>query len=145
MYQATAVYRDEAARRGLDFEVDVSKCPVTVVGDAKKICAVVTNLTANARKPCTSFILRRPDTISIVQYTTSGKIVVLCQRFEEVATDDSEDAEVAVEIVVSDTGCGISEKKLKGIFRGFEEMNTPSPPGQTSGSQFQSPGEETRV
>lgn len=46
--EATLVYRNEAARRGLDFDVDLSKCPKSVVGDAKKIRTVVANLTANA-------------------------------------------------------------------------------------------------
>ena len=50
VHEATMVYRNEAARRGLHFEVDVSKCPEYVVGDAKKIRTVVANLTANARE-----------------------------------------------------------------------------------------------
>lgn len=47
--EATLVYRNEAARRGLYFNVDISACPQTVIGDARKIRTVVANLTANAR------------------------------------------------------------------------------------------------
>ena len=50
------VYRNEAARRGLKFDVDISRCPKTVVGDARKIRTVVANLTANARKSCHTFL-----------------------------------------------------------------------------------------
>lgn len=46
--EATMLYRNEAARRGIGFELDTSQCPKTVVGDVKKIRTVVANLTANA-------------------------------------------------------------------------------------------------
>ncbi len=47
--EAVYVYRREALRRGLEFTLDVSESPSTVVGDSKKIRTVVQNLTANAR------------------------------------------------------------------------------------------------
>ena len=46
---ATMVYRNEAARRGMEFKLDVECAPRMVIGDAKKIRTVVANLTANAR------------------------------------------------------------------------------------------------
>ncbi len=48
--EATLIYRNEAARRGLKFDLDMLQCPKNVVGDAKKIRTVVANLTANARE-----------------------------------------------------------------------------------------------
>ena len=48
VFEATLVYRTEAARRGLQFDIDISNCPRTVVGDARKIRTVLANLTANA-------------------------------------------------------------------------------------------------
>jgi signal transduction histidine kinase len=50
MREATRSYSAEAARRNIQFELDVSTCPRYVVGDSKKICTVVQNLTGNARK-----------------------------------------------------------------------------------------------
>ena len=43
--------RNEAIRRNLQFNLDLEKSPKNVIGDAKKIRTVVSNLTANAGKP----------------------------------------------------------------------------------------------
>lgn len=45
---AISIYRSEATRRHIRFEVDVDQCPDFVIGDRKKIRTVVQNLTANA-------------------------------------------------------------------------------------------------
>ncbi|PSS37031.1 hypothetical protein PHLCEN_2v1070 [Hermanssonia centrifuga] len=109
--EATSIYRNEAVRRGLNFDLDMSQCPKNVVGDAKKIRTVVANLTANALK-----------------YTNNGGITVKCQAFEE-PVGLRNPGNVAVEIIVSDTGCGISPDKLESIFREFEQVEvTPPPP-----------------
>ena len=42
--------RNEAKRRNIDFDLDLSGSPHVVIGDAKKIRTVVANLTANAGK-----------------------------------------------------------------------------------------------
>ena len=47
---AIVLYRNEASRRGLTFNVDLSNSPRLVVGDSRKIRTVVANLTANARE-----------------------------------------------------------------------------------------------
>ena len=49
--EATRVYRNEAGRRNLEFKLNISESPKTVVGDPKKIKTVVANLTANSREP----------------------------------------------------------------------------------------------
>ncbi|KAI0073479.1 hypothetical protein K474DRAFT_1603252 [Panus rudis PR-1116 ss-1] len=120
MIDATMLYRNEASRRGLTFELDLSRCPKTVIGDAKKIRTVVANLTANA-----------------VKYTNHGKIKVQCQAFDEPAGLRGSD-NVAVEIVVEDTGCGIHPDKLESIFREFEQVDVPQPPNVPT-PQAQSP------
>ncbi|KIP01296.1 hypothetical protein PHLGIDRAFT_507654 [Phlebiopsis gigantea 11061_1 CR5-6] len=108
---ATLVYRNEAARRDLDFYLDVQNCPKTVVGDVRKIRTVVANLTANALK-----------------FTKSGSITVQCRAFEEPEGLRSS-GNIAIEIVVSDTGCGIPPDKLESIFREFEQVEAvPAPP-----------------
>ncbi|KAI0785152.1 hypothetical protein C8Q75DRAFT_776169 [Abortiporus biennis] len=114
--EATMLYRNEAARRGLHFSLDMSQCPKTVVGDVRKIRTVVANLTANA-----------------VKYTRSGTVTVMCRAFEEPAGLRSGD-NVAVELVVEDTGCGIPAEKLESIFREFEQVEVSQPPKvQTQG------------
>ncbi|KAH9950617.1 hypothetical protein B0H21DRAFT_686389 [Amylocystis lapponica] len=103
---ATLLYRNEAARRGLGFRLDLAGCPKFVIGDTRKIRTVVANLTANALK-----------------YTAQGSILIECHAFEETAGPDN----VAVEIVVSDTGCGISVERLESIFREFEQVESSAP------------------
>ncbi|KAF8713157.1 Phytochrome region, partial [Rhizoctonia solani] len=106
---AVTLYRIEAMRRRIGFIVDTSDCPQMVTGDSKKIRTVVSNLTANA-----------------VKYTETGQINVECRRFKEpIGLRDSK--EVAVEIVVADTGCGISSAKLESIFREFEQVESSIP------------------
>jgi len=50
IFDAVHIYRKEASRRNIEFVVDVSQSPQTVVGDSRKIRTVVQNLTANARE-----------------------------------------------------------------------------------------------
>lgn len=47
--EATHSYRTEARRRNIGFKLSVVQIPKNVIGDAKKIRTVVSNLTANAR------------------------------------------------------------------------------------------------
>ena len=61
-----------------------------------------------------------------VKYTTQGEIAVLSRYFDE-PTGLRNLGDVAVEIVVSDTGCGIPTEKLESIFREFEQVESTSP------------------
>ncbi|KAI0754648.1 hypothetical protein C8Q80DRAFT_1095154 [Daedaleopsis nitida] len=106
---ATQLYRNEAHRRGIVFTLDLNNCPRQVVGDSRKIRTVVANLTANALK-----------------FTKDGNISVTCRYFDEpLGLRDSGD--IAVEIVVADTGCGIATDKLESIFREFEQVESAPP------------------
>jgi signal transduction histidine kinase len=59
----------------------------------------------------------------IVKYSKKGTIIVECRAFgEPEGLRDSES--VAVEIVISDNGCGISRSKLESIFREFEQVES---------------------
>ncbi|OCH91099.1 hypothetical protein OBBRIDRAFT_812319 [Obba rivulosa] len=113
--EATLLYRNEASRRGLAFKLDVKSSPKMVIGDARKIHTVVANLTANALK-----------------YTTEGSISIQCRPFEE-PTGLRAAQNVAVEIVVSDTGCGIPPEKLESIFREFEQVESNPPRNHSPG------------
>ncbi|KAJ3881750.1 hypothetical protein F5051DRAFT_473715 [Lentinula edodes] len=106
---AISIYRSEANRRHIRFEVDVDQCPSFVIGDRKKIRTVVQNLTANALK-----------------YTMEGQIAVRCVPFGE-PEGLREPTSTAMEIVVADTGCGIPPAKLESIFREIEQVESSEP------------------
>jgi hypothetical protein len=58
-----------------------------------------------------------------VKYTDEGSITVEARAFDE--PHGLRDADgIAVEIVVADTGCGISSSKLESIFREFEQVES---------------------
>ncbi|KAJ7695709.1 phytochrome-like protein [Mycena rosella] len=106
---ATHLYRKEAQRRNITFKMELEQSPKTVVGDAKKIRTVVQNLTANALK-----------------YTAEGSITVGCTVFGE-PEGLRGPRQTAVEIIVSDTGCGIAPERLGSIFREFEQVESMDP------------------
>lgn len=131
--EAIHIYRNEARRRNLQFVFEVSG-PRVVVGDSRKIRTVVANLTANACESrtlpsLTSIVLIRR---TLVKYITEGKITVECKSFEE-PEGLRREGSIAVEIVVADTGCGISPAKLESIFREFEQVESASPRTATPG------------
>ena len=47
---------------------------------------------------------------------------VICQSFGEGLVGEDDGSDVAVEIVVSDTGCGMSTETLERIFRDMEGL-----------------------
>ena len=131
--EATQIYRNEARRRNLQFVLEASG-PRMVVGDSRKIRAVVANLTANA---CESPSFVSPHIVVLichtpVKYSSEGKITVECKAFEE-PEGLRREGSIAVEIVVSDTGCGISPAKLESIFREFEQVESTAPRTATPG------------
>jgi hypothetical protein len=62
----------------------------------------------------------------LVKYTTQGKVTVECKAFEE-PEGLRRNGSIAVEIVVADTGCGLSPAKLESIFREFEQVESSAP------------------
>ena len=64
--------------------------------------------------------------LSVVKYTNEGGISVSCHRFVE-PFGLRKLKEVAVEIVVADTGRGIDNAKLESIFREFEQIESSVP------------------
>ncbi|KAF9534531.1 hypothetical protein CPB83DRAFT_844387 [Crepidotus variabilis] len=106
---ACNLYKKEAERRNLTFVLDLIDSPTIVIGDCKKICTVVQNLTANALK-----------------YTAEGSITVSCTNFSE-PEGLRRNNQIAVEILVADTGCGILSSKLEKMFREFEQVESSEP------------------
>lgn len=91
------LYQTETHRRGIGFTVTMADdLPPMVIGDSRKVKTVVSNLVANA-----------------VKYTREGSIEVTC-RLEPGAEHQLSSA--SIEIIVSDTGCGIPPEKLEAMF-----------------------------
>jgi len=67
-----------------------------------------------------------------VKYSNRGKITVECKAFGE-PEGLRREGSIAVEIVVADTGCGISPAKLESIFREFEQVELAAPRAATPG------------
>ncbi|KAF9462987.1 Tco3, phytochrome related signal transduction histidine kinase, partial [Collybia nuda] len=107
--EATHLYKKEAERRGILFRLELQGSPRSVIGDAKKIRTVVQNLTANSLK-----------------YTSNGSITVFCTTFGEPEGLRTL-SQTAVEIAVTDTGCGIPPDKLEYIFKEFEQVESLEP------------------
>ena len=67
-----------------------------------------------------------------MKYSTHGNITVECKGPEGPGSLQREGT-VAVEIIVADTGCGISPEKLESIFREFEQVESAAPRSTTPG------------
>jgi len=107
---AIRLYENEAKRRNLDFRVQISdKLPKTVIGDARKIKTVIANLVANS-----------------VKYTAQGFIELrIGPNEDEINRGVVKAGHLALEIVISDSGCGIPTDKLQRMFvtlEGAEDM-----------------------
>ncbi|ODO01841.1 hypothetical protein L198_02568 [Cryptococcus wingfieldii CBS 7118] len=114
--EAVRLYETEISRRGVEFRVKTGDdLPKFVVGDSKKVRTVISNLVANS-----------------VKFTSKGFIEVYCGVRSQTATsDDNEpsDRTVNIEIVISDSGCGIANDKLQAMFltlEGSEESSQDS-------------------
>jgi len=114
--EATDSFKGDAKRKGLEYEViEHPGVPQLVHGDQRRVRQAVANITANA-----------------MQHTTSGWVHV------EVWLQEISDGQATVEIVVQDSGAGMSNEKLDGLFRDLEQVST-------DGSEFlddtETPGE----
>ncbi|ODN75792.1 hypothetical protein, variant [Cryptococcus amylolentus CBS 6039] len=114
--EAVRLYETEISRRGVEFRVKTGEnLPKFVIGDSKKVRTVISNLVANS-----------------VKFTSKGFIEVYCGVRSQTATsNDNEpsDRTVNIEIVISDSGCGIANDKLQAMFltlEGSEESSQDS-------------------
>ncbi|WWD05979.1 hypothetical protein V865_004064 [Kwoniella europaea PYCC6329] len=103
---AVRLYQTESSRRGLDFRVIMAEnLPQYVIGDSRKIKTVISNLVANS-----------------VKFTEKGFIEVYCGLQQNTSSDGGRSQElvkngqVPIEIVISDSGCGIATDKLEAMF-----------------------------
>ncbi|WWC85641.1 uncharacterized protein L201_000507 [Kwoniella dendrophila CBS 6074] len=117
---AIRLYQTESSRRGLDFRVITSEnLPKYVIGDSRKIKTVISNLVANS-----------------VKFTEKGFIEVYCGLQQPSSSDGGsrsgelvKSGQVPIEIVISDSGCGIATDKLEAMFvtlEGADEVKASS-------------------
>lgn len=100
--EATDSFRSEAKRKGLEYEViEHPGVPKLVHGDQRRVRQAVANVTANA-----------------IQHTNSGWVRV------EIWLQEILEDRVTIEIVVQDTGVGMSNEKLDALFRDLEQVTT---------------------
>ena len=96
-----SLFWERASKSGIDLAAYVGPdVPLAIEGDPVRISQVLSNLVNNALK-----------------FTERGTVVVNVRRVA------SADSECAVEFSVSDTGIGIAQEKLPGIFDAFSQAD----------------------
>ena len=93
--EASRLWEDQAAARGIGFAVDLGDCPAIVTGDPARIRQIVFNLLSNALK-----------------FTREGRVTLAVRR---------QAGGIAIE--VRDTGIGIPAEKLEEIFEAFRQAD----------------------
>jgi len=102
LHEATDSFKGEAKRKGLEYEViEHPGVPKLVHGDQRRVRQAVANITANA-----------------IQHTRSGWVHV------EIWLQEMLEERVTIEVVVQDTGAGMSNEKLDALFRDLEQVTT---------------------
>ncbi|KAL8808569.1 MAG: hypothetical protein Q9223_007247 [Gallowayella weberi] len=102
--EAADAFLGDAKRKQIKYEVVENEgVPQKVVGDQRRVRQAISNVTANA-----------------IQHTSSGSVTI--ETYSTARTEDRVD----VDVVVEDTGCGMSPSKLDGLFRELEQVQTES-------------------
>lgn len=105
--EATDLFSGDAKRKQIQYEVvNNHGVPQQVLGDQRRVRQAISNITANA-----------------IQNTSTGSV-----RVETCLATHTEDR-VDIDIVVSDTGCGMSISKLDALFRELEQVQSESDEG----------------
>ena len=101
--EATDMFRNDAKRKNIAYEViEHPGLPTLCIGDQRRIRQAISNITANA-----------------IQNTTQGSVKVEVYLAAKPSKDH-----VEVEIAVSDTGVGMSQKKLDQLFYDLEQVQS---------------------
>jgi PAS domain S-box-containing protein len=102
--QATRSIALRAHEKGLELLIDIAPdIPETLIGDPGRLRQVIVNLVGNA-----------------IKFTESGEIVVKAV----LSTMQSNPEKVALHISVRDTGIGIAQDKIQGIFESFSQADS---------------------
>ncbi|CUS12986.1 unnamed protein product [Tuber aestivum] len=99
---ATERYKSDAERKSITFEViECEGLPRFVKGDQARLRQAVSNIVGNA-----------------IKHTLEGGVRV------EISMPQVVDGRCQIEVVVQDTGVGMSSEKLEALFREFEQVHT---------------------
>ncbi|KAH7397888.1 putative cyanobacterial phytochrome B [Cadophora sp. MPI-SDFR-AT-0126] len=121
--EATDSFKGDAKRKGLTYEVvEHPGVPTFVLGDQRRVRQVIANVTANA-----------------VQHTQEGWVRV------EVWLQDITETTATVEIIVQDTGIGMSNELLDSLFRDLEQVSTEGEEDQPFNPESGTQGKGTRT
>ncbi|WOO79622.1 Phytochrome-like protein cph1 [Vanrija pseudolonga] len=153
MQDTVRLYRTEASRRGLEFRVDMGDgLPTMVIGDARKIKTIVSNLVANSVKFTDKGYIEvaarlqqpksRPQSNRAPSHQGSSRQESRGTHDDSSGSDQGVSASadtwsnadstrttkavtppdgfVAIEIIVSDSGCGIPPEQLEAMFVALE-------------------------
>lgn len=100
--EAAEMFESDAKRKQLEYKIiDSPDVPRFVIGDQRRLRQAISNMVANA-----------------IQYTFEGAVKV-----ELELTEHAEDR-IEVEIVIQDTGVGMSPEKLDCLFRDLEQVQS---------------------
>jgi light-regulated signal transduction histidine kinase (bacteriophytochrome) len=99
---ATSAYLGDARRKAIEYKISIDPgVPSNVIGDQRKIRMAISNVVANA-----------------IRHTSKGSVTV------DAYTALKEGSIVHVEVVVQDTGVGMSAKKLDALFLRLEQVQS---------------------
>lgn len=102
--EAADMFEGDAKRKQIDYEViENPGVPQLVIGDQRRVRQAISNITANA-----------------IQHTEHGGVKV------ELCVGEWLERRVEVDIVIQDTGVGMSATKLDALFRDLEQVQTES-------------------
>ena len=100
--EAASMFVGDAKRKQIGFQVTENPgVPQFVLGDQRRVRQAISNVTANA-----------------IQHTENGSVKV------ELWLAESVEDHVEIDIVVQDTGAGMSAKKLDALFRELEQVQS---------------------
>ncbi|KIW80271.1 hypothetical protein Z517_06886 [Fonsecaea pedrosoi CBS 271.37] len=113
---ATDPFIGDAKRKNLRYDVMIqAELPQRVIGDHQRVRQVVSNLIANA-----------------IQHTKEGSVIVEAH----ILSTPQAQGKTEIEVVVEDSGIGMSQTKVDALFRELEEVSyeedLPSPTAMTS-------------
>ncbi|RFU76741.1 atpase-like, atp-binding domain [Trichoderma arundinaceum] len=112
--EAAYPFRIDAERKGIEYQVTQHPgLPRFVKGDSRRVRQVITNITANA-----------------IAHTSAGHVNV-----DVFVAEVREDQQVIIEIVVEDSGSGMSPAQTDALFRDLEQVSTEE-------TEFRLPNEE---
>jgi light-regulated signal transduction histidine kinase (bacteriophytochrome) len=105
--EATDMFQGDAKRKNITYEiVEHPGLPQNCIGDQRRVRQAISNITANA-----------------IQNTTQGGIKV-----EMYVASWSSREQVDIEVAVTDTGVGMSAKKLDQLFNDLEQVQSEASP-----------------